>query len=62
MNWIDPRALLPVLAGVFAFLAVIAQVRHMRSPGMSRVSPAARSLGLIAVVFSAVSLWLRWIG
>lgn len=51
----DPRWLLPLLAIVFAVLALVRRVRSGHWHG------AARTWVLIAIIFGAVSLWLHWL-
>ena len=51
----DPKQLFPVLAAAFAALAVVDALRKRR------LTPAARTWVLLALVFAAVSAWLRWL-
>lgn len=54
----DPRQLFPVLAAVFLLLALVSGLR--RGPGRGFLQGAARTWLLLALVFGAVSAWLRW--
>lgn len=49
LSWLQPVNLFPVLALLFAALALL----RWRTP-------AARAWLILAVVFGAVAAWLRW--
>jgi hypothetical protein len=49
----DPRWLLPLLAAVFAALALHKALRQGAS------HPAVRGWALVALIFAGVSLWLH---
>jgi hypothetical protein len=50
----DPRTLFPLLAAVFAVLAIMSSLRR----GSWRGAPF--TWGLIALIFALVAAWLRW--
>jgi hypothetical protein len=63
MTWADPRLLLPLLAGIFAALALVVQFRpggRSKVDAGFRLQPAARAFGLLALIFGLTAAWLRW--
>ncbi len=50
----NPRWLMPVLALLFAVLALCRLVK------VGRIDPATRTWGLLAMLFAMVWAWLQW--
>ncbi len=50
----NPRWLMPLLALLFAALAL------WRMGRVGRIDPGARTWGLLAALFGLVSVWLHW--